>query len=108
MGFASHLAFKSALFGPNTWQEAKTLYSTSLLLNFAWMPTFFSFRKPVLALADISLLWLDVAFTTKRFYDLDTRAGYLMLPYLAWLSYATYINAGVVYLNEKDKKSPSF
>ncbi|KAI0426193.1 TspO/MBR-related protein [Xylaria sp. FL1042] len=108
MGYAAHRAvmrasattFSSSL--PVSADSLRTLYSAQLGLNLAWMPLFFGLRRPVLALANIvSLVGLN-GYLTYLYFGVDDIAGWCMIPYLAWLGFATYLNAGVGYLNHWD------
>lgn len=96
-----------------TADRALTLYYTQLVLNLVWMPLFFtgehndlceahtSAKKPVLALVDIVALTATVWKMTTTMGGIGTRisTNWFLLPYSAWLGYATYLNAGHVYLN---------
>ena len=70
-----------------------------LVLNAAWSQLFFGWRRPDLALVDVVLLWGAIAWTIWVFNRHDRLAAGLMLPYLAWVSLAVALNAGVVVLN---------
>ena len=63
---------------------------------------FFKWNMPKVALADIVLLTVNVGAMAKCYYLVDKTAGYMIVPYLAWLSFATYVCAGVGYLNNWD------
>ena len=69
------------------------------MLNGLWSVLFFGLRQPEWALFEILLLWLAILLTTRRFFTHDRIAGWLMLPYLAWVSFATLLNASIVQLN---------
>jgi benzodiazapine receptor len=107
MGYAAHRAITAGL-NPLTStlgnvQEAKhaaTLYTIQLGLNLAWMPLFFGLRKPVAAMVDIvSLLGIN-GYLTYQFFQMDKTAGWLYVPYMAWLGFATYLTAGVGVMNK--------
>ncbi|KAI9369384.1 TspO/MBR-related protein [Aspergillus egyptiacus] len=98
MGFAAHHASTKIPRGPAL-STTQTLYTTQLLLNHLWMPLFFSLRKPALAAADILLLGGNVLALMRSWWDTDPLAFWLMVPYGAWLGYATYLNLGVGVLN---------
>ncbi|XP_055346625.1 translocator protein-like [Paramacrobiotus metropolitanus] len=68
------------------------LYGSQLILNWAWSPLFFRARKPGLALLDIGVLWINIAACVVTFFKVDTTAGTLLLPYLAWVTLATALN----------------
>jgi tryptophan-rich sensory protein len=84
------------------WHEhaaALTLFSVQLAVNFAWSPLFFTFQRIDLALADIVLLWLLIVATLRQFASIDRLSAWLLLPYLAWVSYATALNAAIAGAN---------
>lgn len=87
MGYASHLAFLSGSRSP--------LYSLQLLLNFAWMPLFFGFSYTRLALVDLVAMGGCTAVLMKQWWGVDRRCVYLLAPYLAWTSFAGYLNLEV-------------
>jgi benzodiazapine receptor len=66
------------------------------------MPLFFGLRRPALALANIVSLVGVNGYLTYLYFGVDDVAGWCMVPYLAWLGFATYLNAGVGYLNDWD------
>lgn len=105
MGFAAYRAWTTAhasldMSRRDVAVQGGVLYTTQLALNLAWMPLYFGFNKPRLALADIVLLWGNIATLSYVWSDVDVTASYLMLPYLAWVSFATYLNAATIYLNK--------
>lgn len=79
------------------WTSA--VLAVHLLTNFAWTPLFFSLRSPALALVDIVALDLTLVALVCLFWRTSTVAGALLLPYLAWVLFATYLNAGFYRLN---------
>lgn len=80
-------------------REAGRYFGWQLLLNSLWSPVFFGLRSPELALFLIVIMWGMIVVTIKKFYPLSRAAGYLLLPYLLWVSFATLLNAGIVVLN---------
>lgn len=75
------------------------LFILQLLLNILWTPVFFVFKNVGLALVIIILLDVLVYFTIKNFYKVSKQAGIILLPYFVWILYATYLNAGIYFLN---------
>ncbi len=75
------------------------LFILQLLLNILWTPVFFVFKNVGLALVIIILLDVLVYFTIKNFYKVSKQAGIVLLPYFVWILYATYLNAGIYFLN---------
>lgn len=112
----------SALFGPvwsalylamsiagwRAWRSAPSaaatagvirLYGAQLILNALWSVLFFGMRRPDLALINIIALWLLLLLGLVRFWRLDRIAGILWAPYLAWVTFATALNASIWSLN---------
>lgn len=108
MGYAAHRAamrasLPSALSSPSiSAQDLQTLYSVQLGLNLTWMPLFFRLRRPALAFANVVTLVGLNGYLTYLYFGIDNVAGWCMVPYLAWLGFATYLNAGVGHLNRWD------
>ncbi len=78
---------------------AMTLFGIQLALNAVWSGLFFGLQNPALALADIVLLWLAIAGTLWAFFRVIPRAGWLMVPYFAWVSFAAALNVEFWRLN---------
>ncbi|MGX5820895.1 TspO/MBR family protein [Chitinophaga lutea] len=79
--------------------RALWIFGVQLLLNFWWSIFFFEFHQIGLALMDIILLWLAIIFMIRHFLRLSPVAAHLQWPYLAWVSFATVLNASIWYLN---------
>lgn len=75
---------------------AMTLFAVQLLLNASWTPVFFGLHKPAAALAVLIALWMALAATVIAFWRITRPAGWLLVPYLAWTSFALYLNAAIV------------
>ena len=82
-------------------RTALVLFTLQLGLNAAWSPVFFGRERPAWALAVIVALLGAILVTTRAFFRIDRLAGGLMLPYVAWVSYATALNAAIVVLNPR-------
>ena len=74
-------------------------YGLQLLLNFGWSATFFGAQAIGPALLICNLLLAMIALTTYQFLEIDKRAGYLFMPYLAWVTFATILNVQIWKLN---------
>jgi len=70
-----------------------------LLVNAIWSPLFFGMHRIDLALIDIIILDVLVLATIAMFFPRDRVAGWLMMPYLAWIGFATALNAAIGSLN---------
>jgi benzodiazapine receptor len=78
---------------------ALVVFFLQLALNSAWSMIFFGLKNPGLAFIGIIALWLAIAGAILFFYPLDRRAAWLLLPYLAWVSFAAYLNFSIWRLN---------
>ncbi len=78
---------------------ALILFFVQLALNCLWSFLFFGARNPGWALIDIILLLMSLLLTTWAFFSQSRRAGVLMLPYLAWVGFATFLNFTIWQLN---------
>ncbi|MDZ7810873.1 MAG: TspO/MBR family protein [Arhodomonas sp.] len=67
--------------------------------NGLWSVLFFGWQRPVMALLDLLVLWGLVVLCIHRFRRVSVPAAALLLPYLLWISFAAYLNAGIVVLN---------
>ena len=75
------------------------LFLMQLLLNFFWSLLFFGLHQPFLAFVDIFLLWIFILLTILEFKKRSKTAGYLLIPYLIWVSFASILNLSIVLLN---------
>lgn len=78
---------------------AVRLFGLQFILNLAWTPVFFGAQQVALALAVIFALWLALLGTILAAHKRDRLSAWLLLPYLAWVSYASYLNVGIFLLN---------
>ena len=79
--------------------RATGLFVVQLVLNAIWSPVFFGLEAPKFGLAIIVALLVALAATLIAFWRIDRLAGLLLVPYLAWICYATALNAAIVALN---------
>jgi translocator protein len=84
---------------PSVARKAMRLFFLQLALNAAWSPVFFLLHRPVEALVIIALLAISIAATIAFALKTQRVAGWLLVPYLVWVTYATTLNAGIVALN---------
>ncbi len=78
---------------------ALRLWGWQLLLNALWTPAFFGLHSPGLAMAVILAMLVLVGRTIAAFAGQDRLAAALLVPYALWSCYATYLNAGFLWLN---------
>ena len=75
--------------------RALALFLLQLAANFAWTFIFFGARRIGLALLDIAVLWILIVATLIAFGGVDRRAGWLLVPYLGWVTFATALNLSI-------------
>ena len=99
MGIAAGLVWTSNS-DEQTTKKAIGFFAIQFGLNALWSYLFFGLHNPLLALIEIFLLLLMIYETYVQFKKVDKVAGMLLLPYLAWVSFATFLNASIWWLNK--------
>ena len=74
-------------------------FAVNLLLNVAWSVLFFRLQRPDLALGGVCLLWLSIAVLIFLVWPWSRLASLLLVPYLAWVGFAAFLNLTIVQLN---------
>jgi translocator protein len=80
-------------------RTALALFLVQLAFNAGWSAIFFGLQSPGLAFAEILVLWALILATLVAFWRLHRTAGMLLLPYLAWVSFAAVLNFSLWRLN---------
>ncbi len=75
------------------------LFAVQLVLNFFWSIIFFRFQLTGWALVEIICMWVVIAAMIRQFVRIKPIAGWIQVPYLLWVSFATLLNASICYLN---------
>jgi len=99
MGIAAGLVWDRIDFEKEFVKKALVLFAIQLGLNALWSYLFFGLHNPMLAGIEIILLWLMIFETYTQFSKINKIAGYLFIPYLAWVSFAMVLNASIWWLN---------
>lgn len=94
MGVAVYLVGRRGLDRRDV-RVAVAAFAGQFALNLAWTPAFFGLRRPGLGLLIIGALWVAVAATIVAFDRVDRRAAVLLVPYLAWVSFAAVLNYAI-------------
>ncbi|MCI9845197.1 TspO/MBR family protein [Flavobacterium pectinovorum] len=81
-------------------KKALGFFIIQLTLNAVWSYLFFGLKNPMLALIEIALLWLLIYETYLKFTKINKTAGYLLIPYLAWVGFAAILNTAIWWLNK--------
>lgn len=76
------------------------LYGIQLMVNFLWPILFFNLELYLLSFLCLVLLWIFVLLTAWAFSRISKTAGYLMIPYLLWITFAGYLNFSIYLLNK--------
>ncbi len=79
--------------------RALNIYITQLIVNFFWSLIFFNVQAFLFAFFWLLILWILVFWMILLFHKVNLLAAKLQIPYLLWLSFAAYLNLGVLYLN---------
>ena len=97
MGIAAFLVWKKRnIIGA---KPALWVYGIQLGFNALWSFIFFGMRNPGLAFIEIFILWVLILIVTVKFFKIDKGAGYLFLPYILWVTFASVLNFAVWQLN---------
>ncbi len=103
MGIAAYLVWSSyAKTDGRTKKRVKTaltIFGIQLFLNATWSIVFFGWQHIDIALVHIILLLGTILWTMKLFFPISKAAAYLLVPYLLWVSFASYLNYAIWVLN---------
>ncbi len=80
-------------------KKALIFFAIQLALNALWSFLFFGLKNPMLSGLEIVILWLMIYETYSKFIKINKIAGYLLVPYILWVSFAGVLNANIWWLN---------
>ncbi len=98
MGVAAYLVWRQGTDADGV-RVALAVFVVQLALNGLWSILFFGMHSPGWALVEIVVLWWAIGATIWIFWRVAPAAGVLLLPYWAWVSFATILNASLWWLN---------
>ncbi len=98
MGISLFLIWKKGWKKKNV-RIAMSVFGVQLTLNALWSILFFGMQNPGLALINIALLWIGILASIILFYKISKPASYLLIPYILWVSFASYLNYAIWTLN---------
>jgi tryptophan-rich sensory protein len=83
------------------WQKANAVlvFSVQLGLNILWSSIFFGLHQPGVAFFELLMLWFAILYAIINFYRISKPAGYLLVPYILWVSFAALLNFNIWILN---------
>ena len=93
MGVASYFVFVSDA-DSKLKMMALLIYIIQLAMNFMWSIVFFNWKLYLVAFVWLIVMWGLVIICAFRFYGINKAAGYMMIPYIVWLTFAAYLNLG--------------
>jgi tryptophan-rich sensory protein len=76
-----------------------TIYALQLFFNLLWSFFFFTLRNPLLSFCEIIILWFLILLNTIVFFKVSRIAGFLLIPYLLWVTFAGFLNFFLYVLN---------
>ena len=100
MGIAAGLVWNQITTHKEAVTKALQFFTIQLVLNALWSYLFFGLHNLILATIEVVLLWLMIFETYSQFAKISKTAGYLLLPYLAWVSFASVLTASIWWLNQ--------
>jgi tryptophan-rich sensory protein len=74
-------------------------YCAAWVLNLSWSQIFFRFQRADLSFVVILAMLAFIALNIRAFYPVSRLAAYLLVPYVAWVSFATYLNGYILFMN---------
>ncbi len=98
MGIAFYLVWNKGFSEPPV-KNAIIIFLIQLVLNIIWSFLFFGLRSPSFAFVEIIILWIAILFTIIYFSKVSSVAGYLLIPYIFWVSFASILNGWITILN---------
>ena len=104
MGISSYIIYiydaKNDTSISNLKNKCLSLYAIQFVFNFFWSIIFFKFKLYIFAFAWLVILWILVFKLMKESKKISKVASYLLIPYLAWMVFAVYLNIGIIILNK--------
>lgn len=98
MAIALYLVWKEGLERKDV-KVALIIFTAQLILNILWSVIFFGYHSLLGGVISIIILWIAILVNIIVFYRISKPAGLLLVPYIAWVSIASYLNYSVYLLN---------
>ncbi len=98
MGISAFMIFREGL-DKDPVRIALAVFGVQMIFNVLWSVLFFGFRNPGAAFAEILVLWTMIASCIWLFWRIDRRAALLLVPYIAWVTFAAILNYSIWILN---------
>ena len=91
------LAWRAAT--PDLYPMVLILFGVNALFHLLWTPLFFNLRRPDWAFIEVTFLWGSLAAMIIRLWPISVTASLLLVPYIAWVTFAAYLNWTIIRLN---------
>ncbi len=98
MGISLYLVWKKVAEDQKI-KKALFIFFIQLILNVLWSAAFFGLHSPLAGLIEIFVLWISIAVTVISFMKVSRTAGFLLIPYIAWVTFAAVLNFLIWRLN---------
>ena len=98
MAISAYLVWRKGL-GNKEIRIALGVFLVQLILNSLWSVLFFGLRSPLMGAIEIVVLWVAILLTIIYFFKISKAAGWLLVPYILWDSFAAILNFSVLILN---------
>lgn len=98
MGISAYLIWEKGLERKEV-RIALSIFVIQLVLNLFWSFLFFQLQSPLYAFFEIIVLWFLILLTTINFFKISKVAGFLLVPYILWVSFAAILNFSIAKLN---------
>ena len=99
MGISLFLVIKNGFSVPGV-KAATAMFAVQLVLNSIWSIVFFGMHELLISVVVIAALWIMILLTMLKFKPISFTAAVLLLPYLLWVSFASYLNSAIYVLNK--------
>jgi len=99
MGISLFLVIKKGFEFPGV-KAGTAIFTVQLVLNTLWSIVFFGMHELLFSIIIIAALWLMILLTMLKFKPISFTAAVLLLPYLLWVSFASYLNSAIYVLNK--------
>ena len=98
MGISASLVWQRGLDNRQN-RMALIIFLVQLVLNVLWSIVFFGFESPLSGIVVIVLLWVAILITMLKFMRISTLAGFILIPYIGWVTFAAILNVSIFILN---------
>jgi tryptophan-rich sensory protein len=99
MGISLFLVWSHPFTAPKDRKRALIIFGAQLALNAFWSYAFFGSKSPLFGFIVIVILWITILMTSIRFLKISELAGWLLIPYILWISFASVLNFAILLLN---------